>query len=68
MNFWIDAQLPPSLAFWLTATFGVTAMALRDLELRDAGDLDIFNAARNEIPRRKRTGYQNKLNCIFWCS
>jgi ATP-dependent DNA helicase RecQ len=22
----------------------------------------------NEIPRRKRTGYQNKLNCIFWCS
>jgi hypothetical protein len=27
-------------------------------------------AAGNELPRRKRTGYQNqnRLNCRFWCS
>lgn len=48
MNFWIDAQLPPSLAHWLTATFGVTAMALRDLGLTDAEDIDIFNMAKRE--------------------
>jgi len=46
MKFWLDAQLPPALAKWLTETFGVEATALRELELRDASDLEIFNAAR----------------------
>ena len=46
MNFWIDAQSPPSLAIWLTETFGVSATSLRDLELRDAQDTEIFSAAR----------------------
>ena len=29
-----------------------------------------FRASENELPRRKRTGYQNqnRLNCRFWCS
>jgi predicted nuclease of predicted toxin-antitoxin system len=47
MNFWIDAQLPPSLANWLVETFSVNATAIRDLGLRDAEDIEIFNAARN---------------------
>ena len=47
MNFWIDAQLPPSLANWLVETFNVNATAIRDLGLRDAEDIEIFNAARN---------------------
>jgi predicted nuclease of predicted toxin-antitoxin system len=46
MNFWIDAQLPPSLAIWLTGTFGISATSLRDLGLRDAQDTEIFSAAR----------------------
>jgi predicted nuclease of predicted toxin-antitoxin system len=46
MIFWLNAQLPPSLANWLTATFGVSAVTLRDLGLRDASDIEIFNAAR----------------------
>jgi predicted nuclease of predicted toxin-antitoxin system len=46
MNFWIDAQLPPSLAIWLTETFGISATSLRDLGLRDAQDTEIFSAAR----------------------
>ena len=46
MNFLIDAQLPPSLANWLAETFNVNATALRDVGLRDAADIDIFNAAR----------------------
>jgi len=43
---WIDAQLSPALARWMSETFGVTAHAMRDLGLRDAKDLPIFHAAR----------------------
>jgi predicted nuclease of predicted toxin-antitoxin system len=43
---WLDAQLPPALAPWLQQNFGVTAFPLRDLGLRDAGDVDIFNDAK----------------------
>ncbi|MBW4560608.1 MAG: DUF5615 family PIN-like protein [Mojavia pulchra JT2-VF2] len=46
MNIWIDAQLPPTLAGWLSRNFGVTATALRNLGLRDAQDTEIFDAAR----------------------
>jgi len=46
MKIWIDAQLPPALANWLSATFGLEASALRDLSLRDAQDIEIFEAAR----------------------
>jgi predicted nuclease of predicted toxin-antitoxin system len=46
MIFWIDAQLSPQLAPWLAARFGVTAYAVRDLGLRDALDMAIFEAAR----------------------
>ncbi|MGG6268557.1 DUF5615 family PIN-like protein [Leptolyngbya sp. AN03gr2] len=48
MKIWVDAQLPPTLANWLTATFGVEASALRDLSLRDAQDIEIFEAARSQ--------------------
>jgi predicted nuclease of predicted toxin-antitoxin system len=48
VKIWIDAQLPPTLASWLTATFGVEASALRDLGLRDAKDIEIFAAAQTE--------------------
>jgi predicted nuclease of predicted toxin-antitoxin system len=46
MILWIDAQLSPALARWLSDTFGVTAHAVRDLGLRDATDLPLFHAAR----------------------
>ena len=46
MIYWIDAQLPPLLSTWLHETFNVEAYALRDLQLRDAEDLEIFKAAR----------------------
>jgi predicted nuclease of predicted toxin-antitoxin system len=35
MTIWIDAQLPPTLANWLTQTFNVEASSLRELGLRD---------------------------------
>ncbi len=46
MIIWIDAQLPPTLASWLTNNFDLKATALRDIELRDAQDIEIFEAAR----------------------
>jgi predicted nuclease of predicted toxin-antitoxin system len=48
MIFWIDAQLSPALAPWLGTTFEFSALALRDLGMRDATDREIFLAAREE--------------------
>lgn len=46
MNLWLDAQLSPSLARWMSTELGVEATAVRDLGLRDASDPEIFMAAR----------------------
>jgi len=35
MTIWVDAHLSPAIATWITANFGITAYALRDLGLRD---------------------------------
>jgi predicted nuclease of predicted toxin-antitoxin system len=43
---WIDAHLSPAIATWIIDTFGITALALRDLGLRDAKDPEIFEAAK----------------------
>jgi predicted nuclease of predicted toxin-antitoxin system len=47
MIIWIDAQLSPAIASWISANFAVTAIALRDLGLREATDKQIFTAARS---------------------
>ena len=46
MTVWLDAQLSPRIALWLSETFQVTALALRDVGLRDAEDEKIFLAAK----------------------
>lgn len=46
MRFWIDAQLPPSLAKWIAHEIGTEAAALRDVGLRNASDSEILEAAR----------------------
>ncbi len=48
MILWIDAQLSPAIATWLSTNFNVSAVSLRDLGLRDATDHEIFLAARKE--------------------
>ena len=45
MKFWLDAQLPPSLAEYLNNQFEFEFTALREIGLRDATDLEIFNRA-----------------------
>ena len=46
MTIWIDSQLSPDLARWLTEQFRVEARAVRDVHLREAKDREIFEAAR----------------------
>lgn len=46
MTIWVDAHLSPAIATWITTTFGITAVALRDVGLRDAEDPEIFEAAK----------------------
>ncbi len=46
MTIWVDAQLPPGIAAWITTTFAITTLALRDIGLRDAEDTEIFAAAK----------------------
>ena len=50
MILWIDAQLSPALARWLSDTFGVTAHAVRDLGLRDALVLTEFVVNVSSLP------------------
>jgi len=46
VTLWIDAQLSPALASWVTQTFDIPAAAVRELGMRDAADQEIFEAAR----------------------
>lgn len=46
MTIWVDAQLSPALARWISVTLGIPAHAVRDLGLRNAKDPEIFQAAR----------------------
>ena len=48
MTIWIDAQMSPAIAAWISRHFAVNAIAVRDLELREATDREIFQAARRE--------------------
>jgi predicted nuclease of predicted toxin-antitoxin system len=45
---WIDAQMSPAITAWISSSFAVDAVAIRDLGLRDATDQEIFQAARKE--------------------
>lgn len=47
MKLWLDAQLSPALASWITSSFSVQCIPVRDLQLRDATDRRIFLSARD---------------------
>jgi predicted nuclease of predicted toxin-antitoxin system len=64
MMIWIDAHLSPGISVWITATFGISALALRDIGLRDAEDTEIFEAAkaRNIIFMTKDSDFVDLVN------
>ena len=47
MIIWVDAQLSPALAPWITNQFAVDAASARHLGLVETTDPVIFDAARN---------------------
>jgi hypothetical protein len=67
---WVDAQLPPQLASWLAATFGLDAQALVNLGLRDANDIDIFQGRRGRTDqqglrlRRTRVAFRSAAAAV----
>ncbi len=48
MTIWVDAQMSPAMAAWISSNFAVSAVAIRDLGLRDVEDEGIFRAAKQE--------------------
>jgi predicted nuclease of predicted toxin-antitoxin system len=48
MKIWVNAQLPPAIANWVADNFKVEAVAVRELNLRDATDPEIFAAAKKD--------------------
>jgi predicted nuclease of predicted toxin-antitoxin system len=47
MKIWIDAQLSPLLADWITKHFEIEAIPVRKIGLLKAKDIDIFRAAHD---------------------
>jgi predicted nuclease of predicted toxin-antitoxin system len=48
MTIWVDAQISPIIATWISEQFSINAFAVRDLGLRDAEDTKIIMAAREK--------------------
>ncbi len=47
MRIWVDAQISPAIARWITEHFDeVEAVPVRSLRLHDAEDAEIFEATR----------------------
>ena len=46
MILWLDAHISPQLCPWIRKQFAVDAMHVRDLDLREAEDPEIFDRAR----------------------
>jgi predicted nuclease of predicted toxin-antitoxin system len=44
---WVDAQLSPALAPWITQQFGIEAFSVKRLGMVNSNDLLIFEAARS---------------------
>ncbi|MEH1832162.1 MAG: DUF5615 family PIN-like protein [Nostoc sp.] len=66
MTIWVDAHLSPTIASWITITFGITALALRDVGPRDAEDPEIFEAARAKgiIFMTKDSDFADLVDCF----
>ena len=46
MKLWLDAQLSPEMASWIAKQFAIEAVPVRDVGLRDASDVQIFEASK----------------------
>ncbi len=46
MKVWLDAQLSPMIADWINKNYNVSCKAVREVGLKDAADMKIFNEAK----------------------
>ena len=51
MRIWIDAQLSPALAEWITESFDVEAVAVRDLDPVSYTHLDVYKRQIQAWPK-----------------
>ncbi len=49
LEFWIDNNLPPKMAIWLTEDFKVSAKSFQELDFQTTEDVKIFKIASNKI-------------------
>lgn len=45
LQFWIDLNLPRSMATWLTQDYGVTAYSFAELGFENVSDVEVFKKA-----------------------
>src|SRR5947207_188138 len=50
MTYWLDAHLDPDLAAWIGSAHKVIVLSIREIGLRDAKDIELFNAAKRFGP------------------
>ena len=64
MTIWIDAHISPLIARWIESEYSIPTSSLQDLHLRDATDIEIFNAARtaNAIIVTKDSDFIDLIN------
>ena len=60
----LDAQLPPALAVWITENFEIPCFSAQFLDLRHAGDEEIFafSKTKNAIVITKDNDFVSLLN------
>ena len=56
---WVDEQLPPRIAPWMTEVFGIKVIPVREIHLQGAIDSEIFMSARehNAVIMTKDTDF-----------
>ncbi len=45
LEFWIDLNLPPKMADWITDEFGVIAKSFKDLNFTETSDITVYKIA-----------------------
>ena len=76
MKIWIDANLPPALAVWLSQEFGLEAVSAERLNLLKANDTEIFQKAKenNSVILTKDSDFVDLVNAhgpppmVVWIS
>jgi predicted nuclease of predicted toxin-antitoxin system len=49
MRIWVDAQKSPAIATWISSNYAVSAVAIRDLGLRDAEEKAVVMTKDNDF-------------------